>query len=247
MILAVGVNLTRALRGGDELSLETTPADNAFPATPACCRERGAACEGDVPAAPSARVAACSGGSLWAVCVDLSLWAVWAGECSEWGVYQNGVTPTVYAWPRRATEQPVIPGTLIILPFLVEGARGLQVFGFSVAPFPSLSRPLPPAGTAMFWGSGSRLLSPCAGSVKECEENQFRCRNERCIPSVWRCDEDDDCSDNSDEDDCREWLAGEGGNGGGTLCLAPTWLQPPPGHLCGLLLPEAAARNLHGL
>ncbi|KAM9242495.1 low-density lipoprotein receptor-related protein 8 isoform 8-T8 [Dugong dugon] len=40
------------------------------------------------------------------------------------------------------------------------------------------------------------------GSVKECEENQFRCRNERCIPSVWRCDEDDDCLDNSDEDDC---------------------------------------------
>uniref|UniRef100_A0A8C9DVR7 LDL receptor related protein 8 n=1 Tax=Phocoena sinus TaxID=42100 RepID=A0A8C9DVR7_PHOSS len=40
------------------------------------------------------------------------------------------------------------------------------------------------------------------GSVKECEEDQFRCRNERCIPSVWRCDEDDDCSDNSDEDDC---------------------------------------------
>ncbi|XP_019521971.1 PREDICTED: low-density lipoprotein receptor-related protein 8 isoform X9 [Hipposideros armiger] len=40
------------------------------------------------------------------------------------------------------------------------------------------------------------------GPVKECEEDQFRCRNERCIPSVWRCDEDDDCSDNSDEDDC---------------------------------------------
>ncbi|XP_012577576.1 PREDICTED: low-density lipoprotein receptor-related protein 8 [Condylura cristata] len=40
------------------------------------------------------------------------------------------------------------------------------------------------------------------GPAKECEEDQFRCRNERCIPSVWRCDEDDDCSDNSDEDDC---------------------------------------------
>ncbi|XP_078187993.1 low-density lipoprotein receptor-related protein 8 isoform X25 [Callithrix jacchus] len=40
------------------------------------------------------------------------------------------------------------------------------------------------------------------GPAKECEEDQFRCRNERCIPSVWRCDEDDDCSDHSDEDDC---------------------------------------------
>ncbi|XP_046307041.1 low-density lipoprotein receptor-related protein 8 isoform X19 [Marmota monax] len=40
------------------------------------------------------------------------------------------------------------------------------------------------------------------GPIKECQEDQFRCRNERCIPSVWRCDEDDDCSDNSDEDDC---------------------------------------------
>lgn len=27
---------------------------------------------------------------------------------------------------------------------------------------------------------------------------------------MWRCDEDDDCSDNSDEDDCRE-LDGWGG------------------------------------
>ncbi|XP_006879760.1 PREDICTED: low-density lipoprotein receptor-related protein 8 isoform X3 [Elephantulus edwardii] len=46
------------------------------------------------------------------------------------------------------------------------------------------------------------LLRGGQGPVKECEEDQFRCRNERCIPSVWRCDEDDDCSDNSDEDDC---------------------------------------------
>ncbi|XP_061489002.1 low-density lipoprotein receptor-related protein 8 isoform X2 [Rhineura floridana] len=40
------------------------------------------------------------------------------------------------------------------------------------------------------------------GSAKECEEDQFQCRNERCIPSVWKCDEDDDCADNSDEADC---------------------------------------------
>nr|XP_014339074.1 PREDICTED: low-density lipoprotein receptor-related protein 8 [Bos mutus] len=48
----------------------------------------------------------------------------------------------------------------------------------------------------------SRRVRGAPWSVKECDENQFRCRNERCIPSVWRCDEDDDCSDNSDEDDC---------------------------------------------
>ncbi|XP_050162795.1 low-density lipoprotein receptor-related protein 8 isoform X2 [Myiozetetes cayanensis] len=40
------------------------------------------------------------------------------------------------------------------------------------------------------------------GAVKECEEDQFQCRNERCIPAIWKCDEDDDCSDNSDEADC---------------------------------------------
>uniref|UniRef100_A0ACB8F428 Low-density lipoprotein receptor- protein 8 n=1 Tax=Sphaerodactylus townsendi TaxID=933632 RepID=A0ACB8F428_9SAUR len=48
------------------------------------------------------------------------------------------------------------------------------------------------------------LIKPhiAKGSPKECEEDQFQCRNERCIPSIWKCDEDDDCSDNSDEEDC---------------------------------------------
>ncbi|XP_040087050.1 low-density lipoprotein receptor-related protein 8 isoform X8 [Oryx dammah] len=53
-----------------------------------------------------------------------------------------------------------------------------------------------------FAAAAADPLSGGQGLVKECEENQFRCQNERCIPSVWRCDEDDDCSDNSDEDDC---------------------------------------------
>uniref|UniRef100_A0A7M4FTU5 Very low-density lipoprotein receptor n=1 Tax=Crocodylus porosus TaxID=8502 RepID=A0A7M4FTU5_CROPO len=39
-------------------------------------------------------------------------------------------------------------------------------------------------------------------AAKECDVDQFQCRNERCIPAVWKCDEDDDCSDNSDEADC---------------------------------------------
>ncbi|XP_028822310.1 low-density lipoprotein receptor-related protein 8-like isoform X2 [Denticeps clupeoides] len=41
-----------------------------------------------------------------------------------------------------------------------------------------------------------------AGSEGECEDGQFQCDNERCIPNIWRCDDDDDCLDNSDEENC---------------------------------------------
>uniref|UniRef100_A0AAY5KMM0 EGF-like domain-containing protein n=1 Tax=Esox lucius TaxID=8010 RepID=A0AAY5KMM0_ESOLU len=36
----------------------------------------------------------------------------------------------------------------------------------------------------------------------DCETGQFQCKNGRCIPTLWRCDDDDDCSDNSDEENC---------------------------------------------
>ena len=32
-----------------------------------------------------------------------------------------------------------------------------------------------------------------------CHANQFKCDNHRCIPLVWRCDNDNDCGDKSDE------------------------------------------------
>lgn len=35
-----------------------------------------------------------------------------------------------------------------------------------------------------------------------CEPNEFRCANKRCILKTWRCDSDDDCGDNSDEENC---------------------------------------------
>ena len=35
-----------------------------------------------------------------------------------------------------------------------------------------------------------------------CFSFQFECRNKKWIPSVYTCDLDDDCGDNSDESDC---------------------------------------------
>ena len=35
-----------------------------------------------------------------------------------------------------------------------------------------------------------------------CDNSQFRCKSGRCIPAGYRCDHDNDCHDNSDEENC---------------------------------------------
>ncbi|KAJ7427762.1 Low-density lipoprotein receptor-related protein 8 [Willisornis vidua] len=41
-----------------------------------------------------------------------------------------------------------------------------------------------------------------SGARAKCEESQFVCSNGRCIPQLWKCDGDEDCSDGSDESAC---------------------------------------------
>ena len=47
---------------------------------------------------------------------------------------------------------------------------------------------------------------------RECEEDEFPCQNGYCIRSLWHCDGDNDCGDNSDEQ-CGERCSGGGAPG----------------------------------
>uniref|UniRef100_A0A8C4MYX3 LDL receptor related protein 1B n=1 Tax=Equus asinus asinus TaxID=83772 RepID=A0A8C4MYX3_EQUAS len=38
---------------------------------------------------------------------------------------------------------------------------------------------------------------------KTCGPHEFQCKNNNCIPDHWRCDGQNDCSDNSDEENCK--------------------------------------------
>lgn len=43
-------------------------------------------------------------------------------------------------------------------------------------------------------------------SAYQCGEDQFVCGDQTCIPVNWRCDGDNDCDDQSDEQNCRKYF-----------------------------------------
>uniref|UniRef100_A0A8B9PUS8 Very low density lipoprotein receptor n=1 Tax=Apteryx owenii TaxID=8824 RepID=A0A8B9PUS8_APTOW len=49
---------------------------------------------------------------------------------------------------------------------------------------------------------GAQVSLLIEGARAKCEESQFACSNGRCIPLLWKCDGDEDCSDGSDETTC---------------------------------------------
>lgn len=65
-----------------------------------------------------------------------------------------------------------------------------------------------PSGRCFFFSFLFLINSLLLPATDECEDGQFQCNNKRCIPTLWRCDDDDDCSDNSDEENCRKCWVG---------------------------------------
>ena len=51
-------------------------------------------------------------------------------------------------------------------------------------------------------GESSLTLLPFILDILACDSSEMQCRNGACISVTWKCDGEDDCGDNSDEDAC---------------------------------------------
>ncbi|XP_005404818.1 PREDICTED: SCO-spondin [Chinchilla lanigera] len=75
-------------------------------------------------------------------------------------------------------------------------------------PMPSL--PMPPAGTTPGLSTGSLEGAPSplgSASPAPCSPSEFACSSGECAPRGWRCDQEEDCMDGSDELGCAEACA----------------------------------------
>ena len=68
------------------------------------------------------------------------------------------------------------------------------------------------------------LIVLCHAENQSCQEQDFSCPSGECLPSDWRCDGDDDCGDNADEQSCppRQCTQGEFRCLNGQ-CVAGSW------------------------
>lgn len=66
----------------------------------------------------------------------------------------------------------------------------------------AVRRPPPPAASKREVGGteGCQSVLVCPAGDHRCPDNQFQCKNKKCIPVSWHCDGVSDCSDGSDED-----------------------------------------------
>ena len=48
-----------------------------------------------------------------------------------------------------------------------------------------------------------KLIKKFLYHFSDCVDNEFKCKNNNCIPKVDVCNKKDDCGDNSDEEKCK--------------------------------------------
>ncbi|XP_031515866.1 CD320 antigen isoform X2 [Papio anubis] len=99
------------------------------------------------------------------------------------------------------------------------GAQRTGALGLALRLLLGLGLGLEVAATPLSTRTSAQASGPSSGS---CPPTKFQCRTSGlCVPLTWRCDRDFDCSDGSDEEECRI-----------EPCTQNGQCPPPPGLPC---------------